>query len=89
MDFIEKKRKEAKQIFHECEPEDQGLFSRVCLQTEEGPYRILYSAFWANGSDIVVVSTAGTKTEEWGKYSEIFDQMSNFELIDMKRFEKE
>jgi hypothetical protein len=89
MDFIEKKRKEAKQIFDECEPEDQGLFTRVCLQTEEGPYRILYSAFWANGSDIVVVSTAGTKTEEWGKYSEIFDQMSNFELIDMKRFEKE
>jgi hypothetical protein len=89
MDFIAKKKKEAKQIFNECEPKDQGLFTRVCLQTEEGAYRILYSAFWANGSDIVVVSTAGTKTEEWSKYSEIFDQMSNFELIDMKRFEKE
>jgi hypothetical protein len=89
MDFIAKKKKVAKQIYDECEPKDQGLFTRVCLQTEEGPYRILYSAFWANGSDIVVVLTAGTKTEEWGKYSEIFDQMSNFELIDMKRFEKE
>lgn len=89
MDFIANKKEQGKQIFDECEPKDQGLFTRVCLQTEEGPYRILYSAFWANGSDIVVVSTAGAKSEEWGLYSEIFDQMSNFELIDMKRFEKE
>jgi len=87
MEFIANKKKEAKQVFDECEPQDQGLFTRVCLQTEEGPYRILYSAFWANGSDIVVVSTAGTKTQEWDKYSHIFDQMSDFELIDMKRFE--
>lgn len=87
LDFIKKKKKEAKQIFDECEPKDQGLFTRVCLQTEERDYRILYSAFWANGADIVVISTAGAKIEDWSKYSEIFDQMSRFELIDIKRFE--
>lgn len=89
LDFIAKKKKDAKAVFHECEPKDQGLFTRVCLETEEGPYRILYSAFWANGSDIVVVSTAGARLEEWSKYSQVFNRMSNFELIDMKRFEKE
>ena len=88
LDFIAEKKKEAKRIFDECYPKDQGLFTRVCLETEEGKYRILYSAFWGNGSDIVVISIAGTKTEEWDSYTDIFNRMSEFELIDMKRFEK-
>jgi hypothetical protein len=68
---------------------DQGLFTRICLETEEGPYRILYSPFWgSSGMDLAVVSIAGTTKELWETYAPIFDRMSAFELIDMKRFEK-
>ena len=64
----------------------QGLFARVGLETEEEPYRILYSCFWGTDADIAVVSTSGTTPALWKKYSGIFDTMSNFELIDMSKF---
>jgi hypothetical protein len=38
--------------------------------------------------DLAVVSIAGTTKELWETYAPIFDRMSAFELIDMKRFEK-
>lgn len=87
-DFIDSKKKEARTVIKNCPEKDQGLFTRVCLETEEGPYRILYSCFWGNDIDVVVISIAGTTKELWPQYSEIFDSMSSFELIDMKRFEK-
>ena len=60
---------------------------RQCLETEEGPYHVLYSAFWgANGLDMSVLSTAGTTKELWEVYAPTFDRMSAFELIDMSRF---
>jgi hypothetical protein len=66
---------------------NQGLFTRTCLETEEGPHHILYSLFWgSNGLDIAVISIAGTAKELWQTYSSTFDRMSSFELIDMKRF---
>jgi hypothetical protein len=34
--FLDTKRKEAKQIPRNCEPHKEGLFTRVCLETEEG-----------------------------------------------------
>ena len=36
--------------------------------------------------DMAVVSIAGTKKGEWDEYSDTFDRMSAFELIDMDRF---
>jgi hypothetical protein len=67
----------------------QQLFTRICLEAEEGPNHILYSLFWGNDDvDVVVVSIAGTTKELWDTYSPIFDKMSSFELIDIKRFEK-
>jgi hypothetical protein len=65
------------------------LFTRVCLETEEGPHHILYSLFWGtNDLDIAVVSIAGTTKELWPTYEATFNKMGEFELIDMKRFEK-
>jgi hypothetical protein len=87
LDYVESKKKEAK-VLKTCDENDQGLFTRVCLETEEGPHHILYSLFWGNKVDIVVVSIAGTTKELWDTYSGTFDQMNGFELIDMKRFEK-
>ena len=45
LDFIAAKKKEAIRVIDTCEPREQYLFTRVCLETEEGPHRILYSLF--------------------------------------------
>ena len=89
LDFLSQKKKGAQKIHKTCTPSGQDLFTRVCLETEEGDFRILYSLFWGNNIDVVVVSIAGTKTELWEVYANTFERMSTFELIDMKRFEEE
>jgi hypothetical protein len=87
LDFLDAKKKEAAKVIKACKEQDQGLFTRICLETEEGPYHILYSLFWgANGMDLAVVSIAGTTKELWETYAPTFDKMNAFELIDMKRF---
>jgi hypothetical protein len=59
----------------------------MCLEIEEGPYRVLYSLFWgADGLDVAVVSVVGAPKEEWQRYQPIFEHMAAFEVIDMKRF---
>ena len=87
LDYLSSKKKEAK-VLETCGETDQGMFTRVCLETEEGPHHILYSIFWGNKMDIVVVTIAGTTKELWDTYSTTFDKMGAFELIDMTRFEK-
>lgn len=87
LDYVGMKRKEAK-VLKKCDKKNQGMFTRVCLETEEGPFHILYSLFWGNKADIVVVCIAGTTKELWGTYADTFDRMGPFELIDLKRFEK-
>jgi hypothetical protein len=72
-----------------CEARDQGMFTRICLEVEEGIYHVLYSLFWlSSGGDIAIVSSAGTTKELWSTYAPTFERMASFELIDMKRFEK-
>jgi hypothetical protein len=86
LEFARAKRKEGKTI-RSCPEVDQGMFIRTCLETEEGPNRILYSLFWgSSGMDIAVISISGTTKELWQSYSTTFDRMSSFELINMKRF---
>ncbi len=88
-EFIATKKKGKARIIKTCDTESAGLFSRTCLETEEGPYHILYSLFWGNeGLDLAVIAAAGTPSELWETYTPIFQRMSAFELIDMKRFEK-
>ncbi|MEP6668062.1 MAG: hypothetical protein ABJF10_02855 [Chthoniobacter sp.] len=87
LQFVANKTKQVK-VIKSCEAKDQGLFTRMCLETEEGPYHILYSLFWGSKDlDLAVISISGTTKELWDKYSPTFDRMSEFELIDMKRFE--
>ena len=88
LDFIAAKKDGAANVIKICDPKEQNLFTRVCLETEEGPHHILYSLFWgSNDFDYAVVVIAGTTKELWDTYAPVFDQMS-FELIEMKRFEK-
>ncbi len=87
-DFASSKAQTARKLY-ECPPITKGLFTRICLETEEGPYRLLYSLFWgANDLDIAVVMIAGAPKEQWTTYQPIFSRMSSFELIDMSRFSK-
>jgi TonB family protein len=89
LNIVAQKKKEADKVVKTCEEKEQGLFTRVCLETEEGPYHILYSLFWGNNdTDIAVMTFSGTTKELWEIYTPVFDKMSAFELIDMKRFEK-
>lgn len=86
LDFVAAKKKSA-QVLRSCAEQDQGLFTRICLETEEGSHRILYSLFWgSSGLDIAVVSIAGTTKELWPTFAPTFQKMGDFELIDMKRF---
>jgi hypothetical protein len=87
LDFVAAKRREVK-VIGTREEQDQGLFTRVGLETEEGPHRILYSLFWGNSMDMVAISVAGTTKELWDTYSPTFDKMGAFELIDPSRFRK-
>jgi hypothetical protein len=88
LDFLVAKKKEAAKVIKTCAERDADLFTRVCIETEEGPDHILYSLFWGKNIDVVVVSIAGTTKELWDTYSAAFNKMSSFELIDMNRFEK-
>ena len=89
LDFVEGKKKEATKVIKSCEPREQYLFTRICLETEEGPHHILYSLFWGtNDLDLAVVVIAGTRKELWSTYQPTFNKMNEFELIDMKRVEK-
>jgi len=87
LDYIKLKKKEAK-FLRTCRENNQGMFTRVCLETEQGPHHILYSLFWGNDIDVVVASIASTTKELWDTYAPTFDRMNSFQLIDMTRFMK-
>jgi len=90
-DIAGSRKKAATKIISACGEQDQGVFTRICLETEEGLYHILYSLFWGNRNlDIAVVVTSGTTKDLWSTYSSVFKtMMGEFELIDTKRFDKQ
>lgn len=89
-DFATSRIRVAAKVINRCGEQDQGLFTRTCLETEEGVHHIMYSLFWgSNTLDVAVVVIAGTTKELWSTYSSTFEKMSAFELIDMTRFDKQ
>jgi hypothetical protein len=89
LSFLSQKEKEADNVVKRCSETNQGLFTRICMETEEGRFHILYSLVWGTKDlDVVVVSISGTAKELWETYAPTFTKMSAFELIDMKRFTK-
>lgn len=89
LEVVAARKTKASKVISTCQEQDQGLFTRICLETEEGPYHVLYSLFWgSSGMDLAVVSIAGTTKELWETYAATFERMSVFELVDMQRFEK-
>jgi hypothetical protein len=89
LDFVAARKKEATRIITTRDEKEQYLFTRIGLETEEGPYHILYSLFWGTGNlDVAVIVISGTTKDLWAMYAPTFDKMNAFELIDMKRFDK-
>jgi hypothetical protein len=89
LEFIQRKRQEAKEVPRDCKPRTEGAFTRVCLETEEGPYHILYSLFWENAGDDAGITISGAKKEEWEKMVSIFDQMLEVKIIDWEYMKRE
>jgi hypothetical protein len=89
LEFIARRKKEATKVVKEGEARNQGLFTRVTLETVEGKDHVLYCAFWGNDNlDVVVVSSAGTTGKLWDTYAAAFETMSQFVPIDMDRVDK-
>lgn len=78
--FIAQKQQSA-EVKRSCPTVNTGEFMRRCLETIEGPYRILYSLFWSEEKDTIVVTIFGAPVEEWDKARLIADRMNEFELI--------
>jgi hypothetical protein len=84
LEFLERRRKEEKVIPRDCTPHPDGFFTRMCLETEQGPYRILYSVWWDNVGDDAGVVIGGAKKEEWEKWVPVFDQMREVTVLDLE-----
>ncbi len=93
-EFIDQKKQTVK-VLNECAAKEQSFFTGVCLETLEPAiehgrdenYHILYSLFWGNDLDWVIVMVKGTFEELWEQNVPIFQVMKDFEIIDMARFE--
>jgi hypothetical protein len=81
--------KAATKVLSSCDPKDQGIFTRVCLETEERGFHVSYSFFWgSHDEDIAVLVTAGAPLKLWDTYAPTFGKMGEFQLIDLKRFQR-
>jgi hypothetical protein len=79
-----------------CEPENIGFFTRQCLEVEEIQSRdgadvvfyVQYSFFWNEKMDMAAITVAGAPVKLWDENKEIFNKMSQIELIDVSRFQE-
>lgn len=78
--FVEQK-KSAAQVIRLCPPTTEGDHTRRCLETVEGPFRILYTLIWSEKMDSLVVTTFGTPVAEWEGMRPVADRMSMFTLL--------
>jgi len=51
-------------------------------------YHIQYALYWGNEIDLAIIMVQGTTEELWEKNSHIFQNMKDFEVIDMSRFDE-
>ena len=95
--FLDSKRKGFK-VLSEREAIQQGEFTRVGLETEEPqpgtneedkPFRILYSCFWNNKTDMAAITISGTTTDLWEEHRQTFDTMAGITLVDLKKAKPE
>jgi len=87
--FLKSKESSFK-IIHKYPQTTQNIFSRKGIEVEDKLklngkkelYHIVYSAFWNNKNDMLIVVTYGTTKKLWSKYKDIFHTMARFKLLD-------
>jgi hypothetical protein len=82
--FVERfiaQKQQAAEVKRTCPTTKIAQFQRRCLETVEGAYRILYSLFWSEELDAIVVTTFGAPIGDWEQASQIADRMNEFELL--------
>jgi len=82
--FVERyiaQKQQTVDVKRQCPAVKVGQFMRRCLETIEGPHRILYSLFWSRELDALVVTIFGAPSGEWEQARHIADQMNEFELL--------
>ena len=56
---------------------NDGVLIIDCLETEEGPFHILYSMFYSDRkSDFAIIVTTGAPIELWDRYAPAFKRMA-------------
>jgi hypothetical protein len=78
--LIEQK-KAAAQVIRHCPRTVEGDQMRRCIETIEGPFRILYSLIWSEKLDHLVVTTFGTPVSDWETLRPVAERMSTFTLL--------
>jgi hypothetical protein len=88
------KKKASEHVLKECDAERLGEFSRQCLETlapvpnkPDKKYRIIYTFFWSDEKDMLIVGTFGSPEEEWPETAKIYQVIKDFKLVDWDRFE--
>lgn len=86
---LKAKSGEGSRVLRRCEPKDLGLFTRACLEVDEGAERVLYTVYWeTTGRNIFSVVEARALQAQWPTYAALFARMANFQVLDMKQFEE-
>lgn len=82
-------KREGARIVRECPTQNVGEYMRQCIEVVENlqrgfrtrPFRLLYSVFWSDEKDQVIVTTFGTPENEWSKWEATVATMAEFQLI--------
>jgi hypothetical protein len=85
--FLQQKRVSAR-VVRDCPPSEVGGYSRQCVETVENlqrglrtrAFRLLYSVFWSNERDQVIVTAFGAPETDWPKLEGTLNTMSEFQL---------
>ncbi|MFB9899968.1 hypothetical protein ACFFOV_06060 [Cerasicoccus arenae] len=86
---LEKFKSNAKSVIKVCDEYDQGPFRVRCLEAiQPNPhnaaddYHVIYSFFWNDDADMVVVSMFGAPESTWPEAELIYKEMQGFVLFD-------
>jgi hypothetical protein len=88
LQFLRTKKASAK-VVKDCPREEISGYSRQCLETSETlqrgfrtrDFRLLYSVFWSDERDQVIITTFGAPEVDWIKLTDTVKTMSEFQII--------
>ena len=79
----------SKSVVRTWEPTRMGLFTRYGIELEDDRFHVIYSFFYDNDLDMMVVSTVGAPKSQWEAYSPTFGKMTDFTLMDLEAIRRD